>query len=793
MKNILKYIIIATLVAMLFVSCDTEVGSGGGGSSGSGSSGSSSPSPSEFTGYSKLVMTFNNASYSTSDGVYDYEYNLDNSTSLSTNFVFEARHYKTDGTEYTNEKAKFSFSCDEIDLYNVTDNSCTINALNIKEIGTYTVYAKSSLGSEYDRYFMIYAVANSISLAVEYNILPEYINNNLEYTDAMKSGSITKYTRELTLVAGAVYKFTVEDKSENEYAVRNITVASSSNRIYFREQSGASGEFVCMPSDGETSTLTFSVGTTKNSVSVKITLSDISQASIEYLDPAAAAAEEVISLVPNPSTDSEKIYTYQVDLQSVLPLASQELMFCIDYENWDEQAENDYLDVKNYKVSPSTNINWYSRTSLFKVWDDEVLYQIIFDGPLGQFSIVPKADTVFTSTNHGTKNLHTYIYAKYKNDPNTVYRWKWRIMVGGVLDAIELYIVDGNTETKLDSNTMDIQEDTLTGWKFKALQVPSSTSNSNTLWYVAKNNQTQEYRWLSNSQVVTAVLPVPAVIGNDNASSVLSMLDGQQISSGVRVNPVSSIEENEKDLKVYNFYWDASTEEGSSINYINYNNNGSDCVLVVLNLETGVFRTLTMKNYNEASVIIKSLDSTTDPVPAQVKTLRNNSKVTYYTNYSSEQTNADNGYYGQFYGTIEVGGVKYKGGSGFLPAETPDKMGISSESYRVFYQHINSQLHLQLKTTFDVTNAVLSGNFNAVNTFAGFANVYISTDKRTIDIYLPTNYASYSDADKEDPSMANELREVRKECTNPYSELYLEINGKYNLFFKVIVYDPDLI
>jgi len=778
------YIILILLTALLFVfvSCNAEIdpasaaanGSGGENGQGSGSgsgSGSSGSTVDEFgIAKSTIVMSFNGLSYSSDDGIFTYDFNLDSLGNLNTNFKFECYHYDDKGNIVD---GAFVFTCEELTLYNVQDNSCTINALNANQIGTYTVYAKSDIKEAYDRYFMINVTCNNPSIEIEYSIKSAYINSNLQYTDEMKSGTITKYTKELTLVAGAVYDFSVSDASSSEYQIKNLYLTSSNNRIYFREQNGNRGEFVCLMSDGAESVLKFQIGQTNISVSVKATLEDITQAGLDYLDPNKNTVEDVLCFTANTIDNQDQSYTYQVNLESVLQGSeAQELMFSLDFEDWDAVAENNYLDQKNYRAAINSEASWYSKITLFRTWDAQQLFQLSIDGMLRQFTITPLRNTVFNSTNHGTKNLHCYVYAKYKNDPNNTYRWKWRIMIGGTLESVDLYQFSGNQET-LANDIIEIREGSETGWILRAKYTPTTSAVSNTLWYVAKDLTTlKTYKWTNpagGTDIVTKTLPVPAPL-TDNSCSVLRMLGSPEpTAEGREINKV----DDDSVLRVYNYFWDTVTNGGISENSINYTNNGEDCVLVAVNLETGLYDTILFKNYQEALVTIKGIGE--EAVGTKGNTREKNgssyNKITLYTSYPT--STAEQKYYDGY-------------GSGFLPSETSGA-NKNAGNYRVFYMDVDQPFHLVVETTFEIENIAMSGNYYATTTFENISNVFIDSERKRADIYLSTIWHSLPNEDRPDLEDT-----VKKQNTNRYSELYMTINSKYKVLLKIIVFDKNL-
>ena len=563
-----------------------------------------------------LTMSFAGKSFSTEDGIFHYSYNIDENEAPSDNFVFEAYHYRADGSK---SEDKFTFNCEELELYHVENNSCSFNAANLKQIGSYTVTAKSSVSEAFDTYFIINVISNKVSLAIEYTLDPAYQKKALSeyYTEEVLSGSITKYTKELTLCAGAIYNFTVTDNSEKGHEIKNLTLDSSRSIVYFRESTGNEGSFVCLLADNDYSSLRFTVGKTDISVSVRVNLKDITQAQVKEIDPASLLTETILSFTKNPEAERDKAFVYQVKMETVAP-EEAELMFCVDYEDWSNDVERAYLANSRYQIPKRENPQWYTRTSLFRTFDDRQLFQVIIDGATRQFSIVPLNDTVWRNTTDNLDyNRHCYIYAKYKNDPNDVCRFKWRIMIGGVLEGIQLidYSISNDTETILP-HEIEIREGDSTSRVFRAKYIPTTIADTTTVWYLAKSDIPILYTNASTGDTFKALEPIDRTNGfaMSKALNILSSVDG-----GTDGYTVISGYQNSagKFFKVINYYM-RTAEDGVCDIWTTFNSIGQDVILVAFNVETRMYNYVKIKDVGDKQITIRGITSLGREIPKNI-------------------------------------------------------------------------------------------------------------------------------------------------------------------------------
>lgn len=728
MKSFSRILSLVFLVMIVLCSCDMDV---------KDASGSSSKQPTPKR--SSMEVTFGEVALSSDKNEYEYTINVDEDSVSSGYFVFTATHSFDSSVENPVEPG-FIFSCEDASIINATKTSCMIDFVSLQQLGSYTVKAKSNAGEEFDRYFVINMTSNLRAITVHYKIQSEYLKEGLEYTDEMKEGTITSLTGDLELCAGAVYDFTVQDKSGNDYTIKGVSISSSSSYVFFREINGAQGDMCCMQLDGKSSTVTFRAGKTDINVKVRIKLKDNSTSYVEEITELSGITDNVLCFQANTEPELDKHYDYQVNI-SQAGATSPDLLFCIDYYDWNLDVENGYLDNEYYPIPVNPNPTWFTRSSISYIQEGTVRYTVDVDGVLKQFSITPVADTVFASISHGTKNLHTYLYARYKTDPANTYRWRWRIMVGGELEGLDMMIHSTNGEDRrLADNLLEIHPGDEVSWIFRASYVPTTTSNHETLWYISDTNTTKSYTLPSGA---VATLPVPASYGSA-ANRTLYFFDGK---------------EEQKDfgtLQVYYYFLDELSPDGHSDLWTNYGTNGLDCKLVAVNMETGVHNVIDIKNYTQETIIVKGVaqsnTSAAVKIPALANTLKATDKsmdVVITTGY------VDDTVYNQAYPNTERG-----------------------DGFRTFYMPVDSRLLITLESTFDMETVTATGNMFANDSFAT-NSIYIDEGKRSATIVLST---IYYETDTKTPA-------VKSQSLTDNAIYTIKVNT-YPIYIKVVTYDP---
>lgn len=694
---------------------------------------------------SEMTMSFGNVTLSTSDSIYEYTINVDQIENISGYIIINAYHIF--GDELKTLDKGFTFSCDDLELLYPTQNTCMIDYVGIRNLGSYTIYAKSKINSSFDKYFVLNITSNLKNISVSYKIQNSYLKDNLSYTDEMKEGTITEITKEISLCAGAIYDFIVNDKSGNNYTIKDVNIKSSSSYVFMRNLRGNSGEIVCRQMDKQSCDLDFYVGKTEVSLRVKVNLIDNSTSSIEQVALDSTKAEKVLSFVPNPVSELDRHFDYQININQVGD-NNTDLLFSTDFYNWTEEAENNYLDNPYYTVSQNPNPSWLTRSVMSYVFDGEVKYNIEVDGILKTISIIPLKDTVFTSQNHGVKNLHTYIYVRYATDPANTYRWRWRIMVGGELEGIDLYIHSSSGDKEIENNLIDIREGDLVSWIFRAQYRPAVTANHRTLWYLAESDEKADYI-LDNG--VTASLPVPTSY-NSPTNKTLYFFDGK------------TTERTFGNLTVYYYKLDENTENGISDLWTNYGTVGIDCKLVVVNLESGYYNSVDIKNYAKQTVVLKGISQVnssggiliSENIPKSVTSKKAVNKL--------ESVTIDTGYPG----TISVQEYPY--------TDRYDRC-------RTFFASVDSRLVLTFETNFDIESFSITSDINANDTFSPPVS-FLNDNKREVKIVINTRYF-----DAKNDGSIDEVDKIEIKNNNPIDDTLFTVKiNNYTVYVKVVVY-----
>lgn len=675
-----------------------------------------------------LEVNFGDKIYSSDNKEFQITHNVDTSNLRSGYFVFKATHYKDNEAK----KFPFSFSSDDVTIksFGQAGYECAVDLLDLTELGTYRIYCKSSVDSSMDHIFVINLVSNLKNVVADYEIQEEYKKDGLEYTQEMISGTITSYTKNIELVAGAVYNIYVRDsQTEEPVSIRTIYPQVDGDSIYFRNTNTNHTEMVCLTHDKASNYIKIKVGKTDISVGCNITLKDISSASIEERS-ITTESEYVISLKKNTIENPDKCYDYNVNINSVSP-QPQEILYSIDAEIFDEEA---FLNEDYYKPSINPDAHWLSRTQLIYTYENETKFKIDTDGVLHTFSVTPINDTTFDMA---SKNLHCYIYAKYREDKE--YRWKWRIMVGGILEGIQLLTYNNTDGEKVIEKDLEIKQGDTTGWIFRAKYIPTTTGSLNTLWYIAESKQPQIF---TDSNSVQFRAPQPAA-KNSMSNKVLNFMGG--------VNDEKTI----GDFTAY-YYFEETAVNGVSELWTNYNAIGENCILVALNTDTYMYNCFGINNFMESTVVVRGVNYTSKEVinaPKSYKDTSNNVILTPYNNLEGERTE-------QSY---------------------PYTLLDDFPQYRTFYMDVDSTLEITLDSNFQMEQVYATpGNSDARNVF-GEIGTDVDINGYKAIIAIATKYC------REEEEKRTE--KLRVNCLSDETIININVNNGLKITMRIVVYD----
>ena len=338
-----------------------------------------------------LAVSIGGVKTETRSGVYQVDYNKDNADLLSESYVVELKHMK--GEEECNYN--WTFTSDDIKIYNISGRSFSIPCALMTHLGTYTVKAQSEAGREYDKVFIINCKTELNEIIATYSVEPEYINPALDYEEGMLEGTITRFTKKITLISGAVYNFTVLDPSGKNTGINDLNISKTSEIVLLREFYDNSFQLVCKVADGVETELNISVAGSNANLGFNVALKDISVSRL-YLLNEEEKREEHISLTKNTSAEPEKSYTYKIE--TISSLKNRTLEFSLDFEDWGRDAEEEAAISPFFKAERRENrdIHWLCNSSAYRTFEDKTLFKFDVDGIEGTFTITPRNNTVFT-------------------------------------------------------------------------------------------------------------------------------------------------------------------------------------------------------------------------------------------------------------------------------------------------------------------------------------------------------------------------------------------------------------
>lgn len=685
---------------------------------------------------SVMAITYNDKTYSTVSSVYQIDLNLDESLQSRSTYQLNFKHLYQE--QETN--GKWTFGSDNLKLSEITENSCKIDGSQLTGLGTYSIKATSSISEQFDKIFIINTISSVAEIAVKYEIQPEYRKNNLNFTDEMISGTITRFTKELTLAAGAVYNFKVCDISASSLPVSNITTSKSNSNVIVREIYGNTAEVVCKQADNVDINFTVKIGNSDVSLSFNIKLKDISNSTLHTVET-KQDTEQIISLNKNTEQEQDREYTYLIETNSVSD--GRVLQFSIDYEIWDRNTEEQYLKTPAMEIPKNKTVNWFQHSAPTYSFEEKELFELEVDGVSGKFKIKPINDTTYFIEENGEqvlKNLHCYLYVKYAEDSNTTYRYRWRIMIGGILEELKLSTVQPETgeETEI-KNDIAIRENDQSGWIFRANYVPETTQNNKTLWYIASSKN--KVLWYD----IDGRFYAPAPVQNGSiANKVLNMMEGKAYPE-YEPYRLSAFDVAGNQFEAYYYYYQES-DEGFSDLWTTYNSLGQDIVLVALNIETKHCCCVGIKDLGDKQIIVKSL---AEP-PIEYKSIQNGKTIK--TGYES---------------TDKI-------------QKFPNTLVDGYLNFRTFYMKVDEELKLEISSSFKMENLDVYGSGDAREILP---NITADLDLNGMsgEIKLQTYYNMLDGEQKND--------KIYNSCITDGVIVYIVINNTYKILLRIVIYD----
>ena len=325
---------------------------------------------------------------------------------------------------------------------------------------------------------------------------------------------------------------------------------------------------------------------------------------------------------------------------------------------------------------------------------------------------------------------------KYAEDDVSVYRQKWRIMIGGKLEGLEMVLVDpsNGVEKTLESD-ISVREGDETGWIFRAKYIPSTAENRRTLWYLASSKTTARY--YSGDFYFDAPVPLSDTGSDKNRQRVLNMM---QEGSYPYMELSAYQDENGQPFIAYKYFLD-DAEDGCSDLWATYNSLALDVVLVALNIDEKRFSTVGIKDISDKLITVKSLNA--------------NAKSMVYGSYT--------GY--------ENGDIQ----------EYPNTIASGYETVRTFYMDYRETLKIRLDSSFKMMSLDVWGDSSAREIFP---SIVADLDESGLFgvVRLQTLYSLLSATEEKEQAKSGCL-------TEEGVLLYVKIDNKYVLKLRIVVHE----
>ena len=639
---------------------------------------------------STLSVTFQGKEYTE-----DFTINIDaEDTKFTGDIAISAKHYKK-ATD-TQTKDGFEFSCDKVEVNQSSLTEGYIRTDDMVYLGNYTIKAKSLVSSSLDKSITIRVVSNLKSFTLSYNC-----------DKTKENGTIINSYSKLTLERGQSYIFTA---TPNDGAsIKTLLCQTENDKIvYFNNIENNTFFLNTAGLENSQVKVTIKAGYTEIALPFYVEIKDTSDAEIvDYID--TSIPDKVLSFKANPTENLDLSYKYQLDIttfddnrdikfstDAVKIIAEVDSKSSTEYPNIEYKKgetllpgtlafERYMIDYPNTIPQVNEDANWYSRIeySVYGQNDDLTsttqLYKVEMNGIERTFTIKPLADTIWKD---GTLNRKCYLYFKWDDD--TSYRWKVRIIIGGVFDSLDLFQVKDGKEISLGEDGYIQKVGESINWKLRARYNPTTFEDNETIFYLASSNKTKKYELHGGNYD----LPIPI---SSEDTLLLSTLTFKDIGIGKEI--ITSYINGNFELK-QGVKCDKNDDGLHDID-IQMSNNGETIYIVALSTSTLTYKCIKVSSDIEAESINKSISNygSIDKTSRNRSILNLNEKCYVLNNYTSKtptQTNT----------TTYKAGLDYQG--------YPQTISDYNKNYRKFYLPINSEMTLQMATNFEIENITLS-------------------------------------------------------------------------------------
>lgn len=538
-----------------------------------------------------------------------YTHNIDNS-SLG-NIIFNAGLFNKDGTEYTGATVNWVISDSTVQLMPYgSGQSVMLLSSSLKRLGSYVITATyNNLTSS----FLLNIISNVEDIKLEYEILAEYNDSNLypALTGEIVSGEITPYDSDKDLARGGVYKITAKDIADDETnTIGQIVAESDDNNVaYIRNIVGATCYLVVQGKERETVRITVALGNTSIKRVFILTVKDVGITIIEKKVIIPSSDEMEISL-----TQSGEEETYILKEKNFV---SNRLLYSIDAEKVYQQRYYDGS-VKEYIPEINPDAHWTERTTFSWSWEDNG-YDTLYTGFTywqahitgNEITFIQnedrsiRRDTVF-NFNSEDKNLHSYIYVKY--DTDTVWRFKIRVYIGGVLDELKIELEENGAYRDIDEGKITINIGDKMSYRLKVSGTPKTSWIGKS--YVFYLSSSVEEDVFLDKKGYRFKAPRPSKSDNDSVYATRKANIRLDIWNTLDVNESAYTEIMSGSPATFEteHSWQIDNTTTDNLNFsVVISGNGTDFVLVVMEKSTHKYITLTVEDTAEKVFVLKSV------------------------------------------------------------------------------------------------------------------------------------------------------------------------------------------
>lgn len=674
------------------------------------------------------------------------------------------------------------------DLRTTTDSTgtITIRLSDIKTPSTYTIVAHSSVQSVFPQSFIINATSELTNIKASYE-LTNSDKDKIKVEEKYKNGDITFKSnsiyaeKEVSLIKGGEYLLKISSAQEG-IALNEVEVYSNDDSIVVvqdRENTECRIRIV-----GENDTQTFiGIKPIGSDIIKKVQIKSVDLATIEITEEKEKRkSEEMICL--NVGEELTRKVEY-------IGLVAEDLRFSLNAEVIEQDRY--YLDEdKEYIPEMNTNAYWVSHYTLTQKNESGTeMFSVKVNSEKKTFTIKGLENTTYEFNSHpnpemmGEKNLHYYLYIKGKNDLK--YRKKIRIIIGGVLEGMEIYEMKENQETLVDKPIEIKDEKADVDWNFRVKYIPSTYQPNDTIFYISGISENGDYNYTTrdkNGSVISTKkinLPIPSGTSKDGIrvnkfkNGTVALNNDKDVKGGEDGDIIG-----EGDLRVLKYSEIGNNEQGYQEISVNYmpNNNGEDIRIVALSKYSGLYTTVTIKQSGKAGLILKSITMRANKVLVNKPT--EDEQIPYGVRTKSISDKS-----------IKDTKTPYKEPS--YTQEYPNTITADNPSERTFYIHVNGILDIDIEATFplespkfirsDEANKYLFGEFSEDNT---------NTKKRRLTISTMWSKMSISDKKEDCKNVDQVNRQYLTDSKGVKTHItFIKDGTEYSIPINIVIYSTS--